>query len=131
MIKLISAYLIKYLAKHYKIDKNNKTYWFVRWLAELIKDDTTTTSVLINVATFINDNTFLYNMYSDVYVIDNTVVLVTNRPGMWIGKGGETIDSLKELIESTLHQNVSIRLVEEVTTAKTTINGYIRVMNDY
>lgn len=41
-----------------------------------------------------------------------TITLVVGRPGMVIGKGGETIDNITKMLSEVLEKTVRIKLVE-------------------
>ena len=126
--------LIKYYLKKHLDCSHPKNYYFLRFLSEMVKDDNTNNFVFAGIARFMFSNGI--NLpFSDIFVIDNTIYVYTLRPGLWIGRGGETIEKIKNEINSNtegqrLH-NYSIQLLEEYKNANHYIYHYVRVYNDF
>ena len=93
----------KYLRKH--LTGHPKHYYFLRWLADLVKDNGQLEDVCSGVASWIcvNDENTLLPHLSDLFVVGNNVYIVTYRPGLWIGKSGKTVGSL----EHSLNHNIN------------------------
>ena len=74
---------------------------FVRWIIEVVSDKKKQKDVLSSISSY------LYNKdaklpFTDVFLVGNTVCVFTKRPGLWIGKGGQT----QEEIINKLNNNV-------------------------
>lgn len=53
-------------------------------------------------------DTFAYNYsYSD-----NTFTIYTSRPGIWIGKGGEGVKLLKEILSKEVREDCDVKFKE-------------------
>ena len=91
MKKLIRKYLKKHLNGH------PKHYYFMRWLADIVRDKKQTDDICAGVARWMHDTdeSRLLGHLNDLFVIDNRVYIYTYRPGLWIGRGGETTMSLE------------------------------------
>ena len=97
MKKLIKKYLKKNLTGHPK-----KNYYFLRWLASLVETKYHTEYVSKMVAVFQHyDENHRKFPFADSFVIDNTIYVYTLRPGLWIGKHGDTIEEIKKMINNT------------------------------
>lgn len=134
MKRLLEKYLLK------KIRHNNreyKRYLFLRWLAEFVKkDDMETSSVMCGIAAYIFEKyQRLADKFSDVFIVGNKVFIVTTRPGMWIGKGGETINAIEKTLnvnrDGKKVSNYEIELIEDVKSAVPDIHGYFKVLGEY
>lgn len=133
MKRLLEKYLLK------KIRHNNreyKRYLFLRWLAEFVKDNNIeTTSVVCGIAAYIYyEYNQLYDTLTDMFIVGNKVFIVTTRPGMWIGKSGETIEAIKkELNFDKNGQKISdyeIGIIEDIKGVRPEIRRYCRVFSD-
>ena len=122
MKKLIKKYLKKHLTAH------PKHYHFLRWLSEFVMDKESLKDVCYSIAGWVyTSNSKLYMYLNDILVIDNIVYIYTMRPGLWIGKGGKTIDECKHYInhnrdDEKIH-DYSIRLIEIQNTPYSTFNS--------
>ena len=80
---------------------------------------------------FENDNAQHYLQFSDIFVVDNLVIIYTYRPGLWIGKGGSTYDAIKNRLNYNLDgvkiNDYKITFVEEVNSAYANIDMNIIV----
>ncbi len=122
--KLIKRYLKKHLTAH------PKHYYFLRWLADLVKDNKQTDWVCAGIAHWIyetNEHSLL-EKFNDLFVIDNNVYIYTHRPGLWIGKGGKTIDSLMYSLNHNIHNvkthDYQIKLIEMCNHPYSEVIGY-------
>lgn len=96
MKELIKKYLKKNLTGHPK-----KNYYFLRWLASLVETKYNTEYVSEMVALFQHyDENRRKFPFTDLFVIDNTIYVYTLRPGLWIGKHGDTIEEIKKMINN-------------------------------
>ena len=111
-----------------------KNYYFLRFLSEMVKDDNSNNRVFAGIARFMSNNGI--NLpFSDIFVIDNIIYVYTLRPGIWIGRGGKTMDKIENEInygtEGQRLHNYSIRLLEEYKNANHYIHQYACVYNDF
>lgn len=129
MKKLIKGYLKRHLNSAHP-----KNYYFLRFLSEMVKDDNSNNRVFAGIARFMSNNGI--NLpFSDIFVIDNIIYVYTLRPGIWIGRGGKTMDKIENEInygtEGQRLHNYSIRLLEEYKNANHYIHQYACVYNDF
>lgn len=137
--------MFKSLIKKYLYKKLNvahpKNYYFLRWLVELVRDKNRTFDAYGAIVGFLYNRqqdmrTNVYETYpfTDIFVIDNYVYIYTRRPGMWIGKGGETLDAVEKRLNYNSHgdliDNYKIRILEDTNSAMTYIREGIKIMVD-
>lgn len=138
--KCITKYLLKYFNgsrrdKHYQYIRDHvRFYLFLRWLAEFVKNEEDTEHVLSSIAHYMY-YTQLNLPFTDIFVVGDAVCVYTTRPGMWIGKGGSTIDKITEKINFNLEgkqtHNFKITLLETTQGAVVDILTRINTFNDY
>ena len=129
MKKLIKNYLKRHLNCSHP-----KNYYFLRFLSEMVKDDNSNNLVFAGIARFMSGNGV--NLpFSDIFVIDNIIYVYTLRPGLWIGRGGETIKKIENEINYNIEgqkiDTYSIQLLEEFKNANHYIHYNIRVYSDF
>lgn len=138
MKNFIKKQIRKYLKKH--LDHSHpKHYYFLRWLADMVKDHKQLEDVCAGVAHWvyyseecrgINQLQYL----NDLIVIDNEVYIVTFRPGLWIGKMGKTVDSLKYSLNHNIDDeqihDYRINFIELLNQPYARVMGYIHYYSD-
>lgn len=101
----------------YALRDNHRHYLFLRFLAELVKDEQKTEGVYMDIGNFIQGKLpRLATLFTDIFVIDNYVYIQTPRPGLWIGKCGETIDAITREINHGEKYDYEIKLLEDNTS---------------
>lgn len=131
----IEKYLIKHLTSH------PKHYHFLRWLVSLIEDRNKLIDVYGSLSGYfyhkqkdINYNIFNYMQFIDIFVVDNNVYIYTQKPGMWIGKAGHTIDEIEDRMNLNVNgqkiHDYKIRLIEDNDSASYYINITINALNN-
>ena len=90
MKKLIRNYIKKQIRK---VRGNKRSFYFLRWLADIVKNEEDTKHVCSTIGSFLFEEHETYP-FLDVFVVDDMVYIYTHRPGYWIGKGGETVNKL-------------------------------------
>jgi len=140
MKKWFKKKIEKYLKKH--LTGHPKHYHFLRWLASLVEDNNTLTDVYASIAGYFyhkqseygNWNIFDAMCFTDIFVVDNNVYVYTQRPGMWIGKAGRTIDEVEDRMNLNVNgkkvHDYKIKMIEDTKSADCYIRRTIRVMND-
>lgn len=137
MKKFISNILIKKFKKHYKgttapSNENKLHYLFLRWLAECFKSkETTNVYSAISSYIFLNYKN-LTKFFSDVFVLNDTVFIVTRFPGCIIGKGGETINGIAEYLNKNIdngNHNYKIELIEDTNSSMRSILDNIKFLS--
>jgi len=127
MTKLIEKFIQRLLSK---CRKNEKRYYFARFLAALVKDDKKTNDVIYTIANYF----MIYNKgvkfeFDDIFVVGNVVYVNTIRPGYWIGKGGSVVDKVASMLNYNKFgkkiANYEVRFIEQLTGAKSRITSYI------
>ena len=112
MRKLIKKYL------HKKLHGVNhpKHYAFLRWLAEIVKDEITTNDVCHDLAYWLDFNPDFKGMLNDLFLIDNQIYIYTITPSLWIGKAGSTLEDVSNFLNhddsGAKISNYEINLIE-------------------
>lgn len=134
MKNLLRKYLNKKLNKRGDLKKNPLKFYFYRWLVELVKDKKKTTYVLMSVASFIHDNNYSYP-FQDILVVGDVVYIVTQRPGLWIGRAGSTHDKLEKKLNYNLNDDkinsYSVTYIEDMFSAKYNVDLSLFVYDKY
>ena len=127
--------LIKKYLKSKLQGSHPKHYHFLRWLAECVKDAKKTDNALSGIAYYFMENKSNYLQYNDIFVIDDIIYVYTRRPGLWIGKGGETVHAIEHRINYNLDgkkfYNFEIHFLENVHEADAEIEMTMKVLRDY
>lgn len=127
MTKLIEKFIQSLLSK---CRKNDKRYYFARFLAELVKDEKKTNDVVCTIAKyFMMYNNGVKFEFDDIFVVGDVVYVQTIRPGYWIGKGGSVVDKIVNMLNYDKFgkkvANYNIRFIEQLTSAKSSITRYM------
>ena len=73
--------------------------------------------------------------FNNIFVIDDNVYVYTRHPGLWIGKGGRTIDAIEHRINYNLDgkkfYDFKLQLIENIHEADAEIAMTIRVLENY
>lgn len=122
-----------YLAKKLNVS-SPKNYAFLRWLVGFVERKEDKEDVLASIASWLYHGRHYNLPLTDLFVIDNTIYLYTMRPGLWIGKGGKTIDSCVDSINYNIDgekvHDYQIQILEDVESPNVKINLYMRVYSD-
>lgn len=104
MKKILKNWIKKYLKKH--LNAHPKHYYFLRWLADIVKDEKQMDEIYWFFAKWVYDTdaAYLLDKFNDLFVVDNNVYIVTFRPGLWIGKRGQTVESLKHSLNYNIDE---------------------------
>lgn len=118
----------------YNLRYNHRKYLFLRWLAEICKEKQQTDDVIADIANYVQrEIPRLASMFSDLFVIDNYVYIQTKYPGMWIGKGGSTIDAIADEINNDANgnkmYNYEIKLLEDDSSSIYTLQRWSAFYN--
>ena len=113
-------------------DITNTVWW---WIAKNIEDKKKLGLVCFKIADFYNDKpaALIGLQISDMVVLNDTVFIFLGRPGLIIGKGGSTIDSLTAHINNDVNgnkvDNYNIDLIEDLSSWKHLINRSFARLN--
>lgn len=101
---IANKYIHKCLVKNY-----NLTRGIISWFEDKVRKE----HVLAGIAVYILNNGHKVSDYpvSDIFVLGDTLYIHTHRPGLWIGKGGQTIDGIKDSINKG-HKNVVVNDIQ-------------------
>lgn len=115
---LVRKYIIKQFCKSRR--PSSEKYIFLRWLAEKTKDRKETNDVICTIAYFLEEtNTNL--PYTDIFLVGKRVYIVTLRSGLWIGRGGSTVNNLLKRInyrlDGTKRSDYTIDFIEPKDSA--------------
>ena len=128
MKNLIKNQIKKYLKKH--LGTHPKHYYFLRWLADIVKDSNQLNDVCAGVARWMYDTneSNLLGHLNDLFVVDDNVYIYTFRPGLWIGKHGSICESLEHSLNHNVNDekihNYKIRFIEIHKKPYSEIMGY-------
>ena len=134
MKKLIEKFIHKLLRNCYK---NRKRVLFARWLAEFVRNEYSTTNAMADIATYLvrNNEGLSALPFTDIFVVGNIVYVCTTRPGLWIGKGGSTVEAIEHIFNYNVRDekiaDYHIRFIEVKDMAVNDIANYIHIMNEY
>lgn len=125
--KRIRSYLINHLGSSHP-----KNYYFLRWLSDIVEDKDSANDICATLGSWIVNTDIgssLINYLNDLFVVGNGVYIVTYRPGLWIGKGGRTVDSLEHClnydIEDKKINDYEVRFIEIHKKNYSSVMGYI------
>ena len=129
---------MKKIIKNYLTKKLNvarpKNYAFLRWLVGFVERKEDKENVLSSIASWLYHGKYYNLPLTDLFVINKTIYLYTMRPGMWIGKGGETIDSCEDSINYNIDgekvHDYQIKILEDVESPNVKIKNYMCVYSD-
>ena len=108
--------------------KNYRKYLFWRWITYLLKNKKKERQIICSVAGYLyKSDPHGHKVYTDIFFLYDTLYIVTRRPGLWIGKGGEGIDKLQEAIK----EEIRIRIIEDNATSQYHIPGFFTVFANY
>ena len=118
MKNLVRKYLVKQISKSRR--SSQKKYHFMRWLVEMTSDKSETESIIRTIAYFLEE-TKMSLPYTDIFLVGKRVCIVTVRPGLWIGRGGSTVNNLLKRIncsvDGTKHSDYMIDFIEPKDSA--------------
>lgn len=128
---------INYIVKHFNNIKEKQNFYFLRWLAEMDKNEKYTNYICNTIAKYIHSkNTTM--PFLDIFVVDNYVYIYTQYPGKWIGKKGKDIEELQHIInynsDGELTHNFKLNVIEPNKTNFNTVMNYLhsyRNQNNY
>jgi hypothetical protein len=118
----------------YNLRYNHRKYLFLRWLAEICKENQQTDDVIASIANYVQrEIPRLASMFTDIFVIENYVYIQTKYPGMWIGKRGSTIDAISDEINNDANgnkmYNYEIQLLEDDSSSIYTLQRWAAFYN--
>lgn len=114
-----------------RISTSDKYYFFYRWLAALAENKAENDHVLCTLARYIDTNRLFNIPFTDIFTIKDSVILVTRRPGNWIGKSGSTIEELTGLINNNSSRNYKIQIIEDNFSAEKVCANWVSFFNQY
>lgn len=84
--------------------KGEIEYRYARYLVSYLEIKQDKDKLLELIAKWIRKtgNEHLLRYLTDVFIFFNEVYIVTGRPGLWIGKGGDTLDDLRNFIRTNM-----------------------------
>ena len=122
-MKSLNNHIQNFIVK--RIKKPRKyNYYFYRWLVDAFYKQNDLV-LLHTVFPWMRANNLEMLQYTDIFVIGKTIFIYTVRPGLWIGRHGQTIDSLKKLIKESEtghpeYADYKVELIEDNQTAHAT-----------
>jgi hypothetical protein len=100
-------------------------YTYARYILSIVEDKKFTDECVKEITRWIveSGNDALLPTLSDIYTCLHTVYIRTIRPGLWIGKGGETIDSLISHLRK-MCPDINVELVENTRSLSKVYSHY-------
>ena len=100
-----------------RASKYEQEYLYARYINSWMEKEDEHRRVLNLLAKWLHKEklTRLIDTLTDVFVFDGDIVIATCRPGMWIGKMGSTIDSLRDYMRENFSSDTSI-LIKEINS---------------
>lgn len=112
-----------------------KDYHFLRYLVSIVEDADLTKDVRYSIASWMFTTNRTNYPFSDIFVVDDIVYICTVRPGLWIGKGGETVDNLTNnlntKVDGTKYRNLRVQFIESINDAASDVYGYIQTLDRF
>ena len=111
---------------------DNVDYIYVRHILSIAEEKEFRDNCIKEICKWIvnNQQDGLLSTLSDIYTCAHTVYIRTLRPGLWIGRGGETIDSLISHLRKTW-PDIDVELVENTASLAKVYSCYTTLKNDY
>ena len=120
---------------NYNIRSHMEDYPLYRYLASWLETMERNRDIRQSIASWMVLSKHEDLPFTDIFVIDDEVYIYTYRPGLWIGKGGKTIDDctyhINHKVDGTEYRKLNIHLIEAKDDALTDVYGYMRVCQPY
>lgn len=115
------------------IRSHMEDYPLYRYLASWLETRERNRDIRQSIASWMVESRHEDLPFTDIFVIDDEVYIYTYRPGLWIGRGGRTIDDclyhINHKIDGTEYRKLNIHLIEAKDDAITDVYGYMTVYN--
>lgn len=111
-------------------------YWYARYVNSYMIIDEDFKEILRAIARWIRKEKeqslleHLCDIFTFRYKGRIEVYLVTSRPGLWIGRGGETIESLIAYLREQISEDITVEL-KEWSSPATKVKEYVRDYSDF
>jgi hypothetical protein len=120
-----------YIIKHFNNKKETVNFYFLRWLAEINKNEKDTNYVCNVIAKYMHGKKIVLP-FLDIFVVDNNVYIYTQYPGKWIGEKGKDVDELQRMInynkDGELVHDFKLHIIKP---NKTNFNTIMNFLNGY
>jgi uncharacterized protein YciU (UPF0263 family) len=117
------------------IRNHMEDYHFYRYIASFVESREKNKDIRHSIASWMCDSRHEDLPFSDIFVLDDEIYIYTYRPGLWIGRGGKTIDDclyhINHKVDGTKYRKLNIHLIEAKDDAMTDVYGYMRVCKPY
>lgn len=117
------------------IRNHMEDYHFYRYIASFVESREKNKDIRHSIASWMCDSRHEDLPFSDIFVLDDEIYIYTYRPGLWIGRGGKTIDDclyhINHKVDGTKYRKLNIHLIEAKDDAITDVYGYMRVCKPY
>lgn len=118
-----------YIIKSFNNKKKKPDFYFLRWLAEINKNEKETNYVCQIIAKYMASKSYTLPLL-DVFVVDDTVFIYTQYPGKWIGEKASNIEDLQHLLNykanGEMVHNFKINIVKPVKTNFNNVMSFLR-----
>lgn len=118
---------------NYNIHSHMEDYHLYRYIAFWLESKERNKDIRHSIASWMVQSRHEDLPFNDIFVIDDEVYIYTYRPGLWIGKGGCTINDclyhINHKIDGTEYRKLNIHLIEAKDDAITDVYGYMRALN--
>ena len=121
-----------YIIKHFNNKKETVNFYFLRWLAEINKNEKDTNYICNVIAKYMHGKKIVLP-FLDIFVVDNNVYIYTQYPGKWIGEKGKDVDELQRMINNNkdgeLVHDFKLNIIKPTKTNFNTIMNFLRGYN--
>ena len=117
------------------IHSHMEDYHLYRYIASFVESRERNEDIRHSIASWMVHSKHENLPFNDIFVIDDEVYIYTYRPGLWIGKGGKTIDDctyhINHKVDGTEYRKLNIHLIEIRNDAVSDVYRYMRVCQPY
>jgi len=136
MLSGVADNYIEYIKNGLSNIRNHmEDYHLYRHMASIIENEEKNKDIRYSIASWMCQSHHENLPFNDIFVVDDEIYIYTYRPGLWIGKGGKTIDDciyhINHKVDGTKYRNFKINLIESKNDAVSDVYGYMRTCQKY
>lgn len=117
------------------IRNHMEDYHFYRYMAYVIESKEKNKDIRHSIASWMCHSRHEDLPFSDIFVLDDEIYIYTYRPGLWIGRGGKTIDDclyhINHKVDGTKYRDFKINLIESKNDALSEVYSYMSICQEY
>lgn len=117
------------------IQNHMEDYHFYRYMAYVIESKEKNKDIRYSIASWMCHSRHEDLPFNDIFVLDDEIYIYTYRPGLWIGRGGKTIDDclyhINHKVDGTKYRDLKINLIESKNDAVSEVYSYMLTCHEY